>query len=88
MVLKKSPSNNYVQLRSQDDLVILLDVELQRSCVLAGLLCLYGNYRNQIDDNTSIDLFDGANFITKVQLPSDFAGDKNGYFTNVTLKIV
>jgi hypothetical protein len=88
MALKKSPSNHYAQLRSQDDLVILLDVELQRSCVLAGLLCLHGNYRNQIDDNTSIDLFDGADFIAKVQLSSDFVGDKNGYFTNLTLKIV
>jgi hypothetical protein len=54
---------------------------------LAGLLCLHGNYRYKVDDNTSVDLFAGADFIAKVQLSSDFAGDKNGYLPNVTLKI-
>ncbi len=88
MALKKSPSHNYAKLSSEDRLVILIDAELGGACVLAGLLCLHGTYRYKIDDNTSVDLFDGANFIAKVQLTSDFAGDKNGYLPNVTLKIV
>jgi hypothetical protein len=86
--LKKSSSHNFAKLSSEDALVILLDAELRGTCVLAGLLCLHGNYRYKIDNNTSIDLFDGANFIAKVQLTGEFAGDKNGYLPNVTLKIL
>lgn len=88
MVLKKLLSSNYPKLSSKDALVILIDAELRGACVLAGLLCLSGNYRYKIDDNTSVDLFDGADFIAKVQLTSDFTGDKNGYLSNVTLKIL
>jgi hypothetical protein len=49
---------------------------------------LHGNYRYKIDHNTAVDLFDGANFIAQVQLTTEFAGDKNGYLPNVTLKIL
>jgi hypothetical protein len=88
MALKKSSSSNHDKLSSEDALVVLLDAELRGACVLAGLLCLHGNYRYKIDSNTTIDLFDGANFIAKVQLPVEYTGDKNGYLPNVTLKII
>jgi hypothetical protein len=88
MGLKKSQSHNYAKLSSEDALVVLLDAELRGACILAGLLCLYGYYRYTIDSNTTIDLFDGANFIAKVQLPVEYTGDKNGYLPNVTLKIL
>ena len=86
--MKKSPSHNFAKLSSEDALVVLLDAELRGAAVSVGLLCLHGNYRYKIDDNTEIDLFDGADFIAKVQLASDFAGDKNGYLPNITLKIL
>ena len=87
MGLKKSTCN-YPKLSSRNALVVLLDAELCGACILAGLLCLHSNYRYQIDNTTTIDLFDGTEFIAKVQLPSEFAGDKNGYLPNVTLKIL
>jgi hypothetical protein len=86
--LKKSLSFNYDKLSSKDTFVILLDAELRGACISAGLLCLHSNYRYQIDENTSIDLFNNTEFIAKVQIPIEFAGDKNGYLPNVILKIV
>lgn len=88
MALKKSISRSCSKLSSEDALVVLLNAELGGACITVGLLCLHGTYRYKIDDNTTVDLFDGADFIAKVQLSSDFAGDKNGYLPNVTLKIL
>lgn len=88
MALKKSQSNRIDRLNSKDSQVLAIDCEIRSSCVWVGLLCLAGNYRYQIEANTTVDLLDcDNNFIAKVQLDPAFQGEKNGYLPNISLKI-
>lgn len=89
MALKKSQSNQFDRLSSENSQVLAIDTELRSSCLQVGLLCLAGNYRYGIDENTTVDLLDrDRNLIATVQIDATFKGDKNGYLPNVTLKIL
>jgi hypothetical protein len=89
MALKKSPSNTFDRLTSENTQVVAIECELRLDCLHVGLLCLSGSYRHQIDQTTTVDLLDpDNNFIATVELNTTFHGEKNGYFTNLILKIV
>jgi hypothetical protein len=79
MALKKSPSNTFDRLTSENTQVVAIECELRLDCLHVGLLCLSGSYRHQIDQTTTVDL---------LELNTTFHGEKNGYFTNLILKIV
>lgn len=89
MALKKSPSFNPIdRLTSANMQVVAIDCQLRSNSLSVGLLCLSGSYRHQINEHTTVELIDSDNNpITTVKLPPTFQGEKNGYFSNTTLKM-
>lgn len=88
MALKKSLSNSIDRLTSANMQVVAIDCKLRSNCLWVGLLCLSGSYRYQINEDTTVELIDSDNnLVATVKLPLIFQGEKNGYFSNTTLKM-
>jgi hypothetical protein len=81
-------TSNLDYLESSDQKVFCINAQLRGAALVVGVLSIELSVRFGLTEPKQFDLFHEGEFVCRVEIPPELAGDRNGHITDYTLRII